>query len=164
MHEVQRLVQGFRQAAGLDVRVTPHSFRHGFAAQLASRVSLRVIQCLLGHRFPGVNRSEPLDRGATLCCDRRGRGQAEHPGRPPSATWTAGDPLRILRPRKSSLLEVIRPERARRPRRTLTAERLHTGRAPARAALRTADTEDLGRLSPPGRWGGKAAAAASDER
>ena len=51
MREVQRLVQGYRQAAGLDVRVTPHAFRHGFASQLANRVSLRIVQQLLGHRF-----------------------------------------------------------------------------------------------------------------
>jgi len=51
VREVQRLVQGYRQAAGLDVRVTPHAFRHGFASQLANRVSLRIVQQLLGHRF-----------------------------------------------------------------------------------------------------------------
>jgi len=51
VREVQRLVQVHRQAAGLDIRATPHSFRHGFATQLASKVSLRVIQQLLGHRF-----------------------------------------------------------------------------------------------------------------
>ncbi|ODT78402.1 hypothetical protein ABS71_01930 [bacterium SCN 62-11] len=49
--EVQRLVQVHRQAAGLAVRATPHTFRHGFASHLATRVSLRVVQQLLGHRF-----------------------------------------------------------------------------------------------------------------
>ena len=44
VREVQRLVQTHRQAAG-------HSFRHGFATQLASKVSLRIVQQLLGHRF-----------------------------------------------------------------------------------------------------------------
>jgi site-specific recombinase XerD len=51
VREVQRLVQTHRQAAGLDIRATPHSFRHSFASQLASKVSLRVVQQLLGHRF-----------------------------------------------------------------------------------------------------------------
>jgi site-specific recombinase XerD len=49
--EVQRLVQTHRQNAGLDLRATPHSFRHTFASQLASKVSLRIVQQLLGHRF-----------------------------------------------------------------------------------------------------------------
>ena len=51
VREVQRLVQTHRQAAGLDIRATPHSFRHGFASQLAGKVSLRIVQSLLGHRF-----------------------------------------------------------------------------------------------------------------
>lgn len=51
VREVQRLVQLHRQAACLDIRATPHSFRHGFATQLASKVSLRIVQQLLGHRF-----------------------------------------------------------------------------------------------------------------
>ena len=49
--EVQRLVQVHRQVAGLDIRATPHSFRHSFASHLALRVSLRLVQQLLGHRF-----------------------------------------------------------------------------------------------------------------
>lgn len=53
VREVQRLVQSYRQVAGLDLRVTPHSFRHGWASQLARRTSLRVVQQLLGHRFLG---------------------------------------------------------------------------------------------------------------
>lgn len=51
VREVQRLVQGYRVQAGLDVRATPHAFRHSFASQLASKVSLRIVQQLLGHRF-----------------------------------------------------------------------------------------------------------------
>ena len=51
IREVQRLVQHHRQAAGLDLRVTPHTFRHSWASQLARRTSLRVVQQLLGHRF-----------------------------------------------------------------------------------------------------------------
>ncbi len=51
VREVQRLVQVHRQAAGLCVRATPHTFRHSFASQLASKVSLRIVQQLLGHRF-----------------------------------------------------------------------------------------------------------------
>ena len=51
IREVQRLVQHHRQAAGLDLRVTPHTFRHTWASQLARRTSLRVVQQMLGHRF-----------------------------------------------------------------------------------------------------------------
>lgn len=51
VREVQRLVQVYRQAAGLTVRATPHTFRHSFASHLATRVSLRIVQQLLGHRF-----------------------------------------------------------------------------------------------------------------
>ena len=51
VREVQRLVQFHRQAAGLTVRATPHTFRHSFASHLATRVSLRIVQQLLGHRF-----------------------------------------------------------------------------------------------------------------
>jgi len=51
VREVQRLTQNYREAAGLDILVTPHTFRHSFASQLASKVSLRIIQQLLGHRF-----------------------------------------------------------------------------------------------------------------
>lgn len=51
VREVQRLVQVHRETAGLPVRATPHTFRHSFASHLATRVSLRVVQQLLGHRF-----------------------------------------------------------------------------------------------------------------
>lgn len=51
VREVQRLVQVHRQSAGLPVRATPHTFRHSFASHLATCVSLRVVQQLLGHRF-----------------------------------------------------------------------------------------------------------------
>jgi site-specific recombinase XerD len=51
IREVQRLVQVHRESAGLPVRATPHTFRHSFASHLATCVSLRVVQQLLGHRF-----------------------------------------------------------------------------------------------------------------
>ena len=51
VREVQRLVQVYRETAGLPVRATPHTFRHSFASHLATRVSLRIVQQLLGHRF-----------------------------------------------------------------------------------------------------------------
>lgn len=53
VREVQRLVQVHRCTASLAVRATPHTFRHSFASQLANRVSLRIVQQLLGHRFLG---------------------------------------------------------------------------------------------------------------
>jgi len=49
--EVQRLVQVHREVAGLDIRATPHTFRHSLASYLATRVSLRIVQQILGHRF-----------------------------------------------------------------------------------------------------------------
>lgn len=51
VREVQRLVQRYREAADLDVRVTPHSFRHAWASNLARHTSLRVVQQLAGHCF-----------------------------------------------------------------------------------------------------------------
>ena len=51
IREVQRLVQAYREKAGLDLRVTPHTFRHSWASQLALHNSVRVVQQLLGHRF-----------------------------------------------------------------------------------------------------------------
>ncbi len=70
VREVQRLVQTHRQAAGLDIRATPHSFRHGFATQLASKVSLRIVQQLLGHRFLASTEtylhSQPVELAAAV--------------------------------------------------------------------------------------------------
>jgi len=48
--EVQRAVQRYRERAGLDVRVTPHTLRHTFASRLVDAgVNPRAIQVLLGH-------------------------------------------------------------------------------------------------------------------
>ena len=47
---IQRLVAGYRQAADLDLRVTPHSLRHSFATELLRQGgSTRAAQLLLGH-------------------------------------------------------------------------------------------------------------------
>lgn len=47
---VQRLVEGLREKAGLDVRATPHTLRHTFASEVAGRHgNLRAVQLLLGH-------------------------------------------------------------------------------------------------------------------
>lgn len=46
----QHLVQGYREAAGLSSRVTPHAFRHTLATELAQVTgNLRVVQLVLGH-------------------------------------------------------------------------------------------------------------------
>ena len=50
VREVQRLVQKYREAAGLDVRATPHSLRHSWASQLARAGSLRAVQQMAGHK------------------------------------------------------------------------------------------------------------------
>lgn len=48
---VQRLVQGLREKAQLDVPATPHTLRHGFATHVLScNSNLRVLQQLLGHK------------------------------------------------------------------------------------------------------------------
>ena len=47
---VWRLVRGWAAAAGIQARVTPHTFRHSFATHLLEGgADLRVVQTLLGH-------------------------------------------------------------------------------------------------------------------
>ena len=43
------LVQRYRERADLDVRCSPHTFRHSFASRLAGCASLPVVQAALGH-------------------------------------------------------------------------------------------------------------------
>jgi site-specific recombinase XerD len=51
VREVQRLMQKYREAAGLDIKATPHTLRHSWCSQMARNHSLRVVQQLAGHRF-----------------------------------------------------------------------------------------------------------------
>ena len=52
VRSIQHLVAGYREKAGLDVRATPHTFRHSHASQLvAAGVPTVVVQKLLGHRY-----------------------------------------------------------------------------------------------------------------
>ena len=47
---IQSLVRAHAKAAGLDIRVTPHTLRHGCATHLLERgASIRAVQKLLGH-------------------------------------------------------------------------------------------------------------------
>ena len=48
--EVQRMVQRLRELADLDVRVTPHSFRHHFATSRVQKAPVHTVQQILGHR------------------------------------------------------------------------------------------------------------------
>jgi len=44
------LIQKYRERADLDVKCSPHSFRHTFASRLAGCASLPVVQATLGHK------------------------------------------------------------------------------------------------------------------
>ena len=44
------LIQRYRERADLDVRCSPHTFRHTMASRLASCASLPVVQAALGHK------------------------------------------------------------------------------------------------------------------
>ena len=51
VRSIQKLISLYRDAAGLDVRATPHSFRHTHASHLvAAGVPTVHVQKLLGHR------------------------------------------------------------------------------------------------------------------
>ena len=44
------IIQGYRERADLDVRCSPHTFRHTFASRLANCAPLPVVQVALGHQ------------------------------------------------------------------------------------------------------------------
>jgi integrase/recombinase XerC len=51
VRSIQQLVAGYRELAGLDVRATPHTFRHAHASHLvAAGVPTVHVQKVLGHR------------------------------------------------------------------------------------------------------------------
>ena len=50
--EVQRCIQKYREIAGLDIRVTPHSLRHAFTSRLVENgANLGQVQHLARHKF-----------------------------------------------------------------------------------------------------------------
>jgi site-specific recombinase XerD len=51
VRSIQQLVAHYREQAGLDVRATPHTYRHSFASHLvAAGVPTVHVQKVLGHR------------------------------------------------------------------------------------------------------------------
>jgi len=44
------IIQKYRERADLDVKCSPHTFRHTFASRLAGCASLPVVQATLGHK------------------------------------------------------------------------------------------------------------------
>jgi site-specific recombinase XerD len=51
VRSIQQLVAGYREKAGLDVRATPHTFRHSHASHMVcAGVPTVYVQQVLGHR------------------------------------------------------------------------------------------------------------------
>ena len=48
---IQRIVEGYREMAGLDVQATPHSFRHCYATAFVEKSDCATAQKVLGHRL-----------------------------------------------------------------------------------------------------------------
>jgi site-specific recombinase XerD len=46
---LRHLIQRYRERADLDIRCSPHTFRHSFSSRLAACASLPVVQVALGH-------------------------------------------------------------------------------------------------------------------
>jgi integrase len=68
VRSMQLLVAHYREKAGLDVRATPHTYRHSFASHLvAAGVPTVHVQKALGHRqhIPPRNSSSPPPRSSS---------------------------------------------------------------------------------------------------
>lgn len=67
---LRALVQRYRERADLDVRCSPHTFRHTAASRLVSRASLPVVQAVLGHRRVTTTQvythTTPLERAQAM--------------------------------------------------------------------------------------------------
>lgn len=54
VRSIQKIIQGYRLDAGLDVAATPHSLRHSFASELVGAgANVCAVSRLLGHRSLG---------------------------------------------------------------------------------------------------------------
>ena len=70
--EVQRCIQKYRELAGLDIRVTPHSLRHAFASRLVEQgASTSRVQHLSRHKLLTTTQiyihTQPDDLVETVC-------------------------------------------------------------------------------------------------
>lgn len=72
VREVQRSLQAYREIAGLDVRITPHSLRHSFTSRLVEKgANLGQVQHLARHKLLTTTQvyihTQPDDLVETVC-------------------------------------------------------------------------------------------------
>ena len=94
---VERIIEGYVKQLDIGEKITPHSFRHGFATTLVENdVNLRLVQELLGHANLSTTQvyahiSDRDRRDAYHRVFGRWGNEAEHGPRPP--TGPSPDPF-----------------------------------------------------------------------